>query len=178
MNKYTLLLGTCLMAACSGEPTVAQLRQSTTTEEIIELVAELPPWSRQVYGTAEVAQLNAIVDELRTYSLAELQDAIEYIYLSGEIPRDDVQDSKTFLLLRALFAVPASESVSVAKSFGGWVRPELFLTSTPSHVNLLWPLTLNTSDQVTAVASYMGYTGTWYDAVGEFSFFKDKYGLR
>ncbi|MEZ4473823.1 MAG: hypothetical protein R3F60_24135 [bacterium] len=113
-----------------------------------------------------------MVDELRTCSLAELQDAIEYIYLSGEVPRDDLQDSKTFLILRALFAVPTSESISVAKSFGGWVRPELFLTSTPSQVNLLWPLTLNTADQVTGVASYMGYTGTWYDAVGEFAWFR------
>ena len=179
---FRYLLGSVLALTSSCVPTdhsqVGQIERSVTTAEIIELVEELPPWSRTVYGTQEVAQLNAVVTQLRTYSIAELEEAIAYIYLSGDLPRNDLEDSKTFLILRALFKVPTSESASVAKSFGGWIRPELFLTSPPTHFNLLWPLSVNTSGHVTSVAPYMGYTGTWYDAVAEFYFFKEKYGLR
>lgn len=171
----TLVLG----AACSeADEKLEQVKQSATTAEIIALVEDLPPWTRVAYGSTEIARLNLIVDKLRDYSLSELEAAIVFLYEDPSVTKGILeQDSKTFLILRVLFDVPSSTSLADAKSFGGWIRPELGQDPPPSTINMLWPVAIS-GDHAVSVSNFMGYLGDSYDAVGEFMYFKDKYGLR
>ncbi len=113
--------------------------------------------------------------EIAQYRVLDIRLLLaEFIQASTGIPPgiDLDQMSKLFVLNRYLFNAPSKISLRKGRSFGGWRVPYDDRTG-----DMRWPFT-RVRGKLELTGNFRGYLGERYDALGEFDYFMEKFGLR
>lgn len=142
---------------------------------VLTQIESIPAWTNQPYGRIETDKLSAAIRGVKEFSDSDIRTGIiGFMDIHRNDSNQEESWSKVYLLLRALFNVPASADGADAKTFGGW----LGVPTLEEGYNLLWPLTVNERGRIAVTGQFAGYLGRPYDAVGELQFFSKQFGRR
>ncbi|HZU99516.1 MAG TPA: hypothetical protein VFF73_22595 [Planctomycetota bacterium] len=130
-------------------------------DAILALIDSAPTWEE--FRAGDDARLKRVARELIRYDKDALRMAFQ-IYTQSKGPMgDDI--SKSYLLLHAIFDIPARVDPAVARTFGGWLG-----SPARAQDDLLWPLSRDAQGKLVLAAHYSARVGLRYDAGAEFDY--------
>jgi hypothetical protein len=134
----------------------------------------IPAWVEVDYTDREVQALISAAKQVARFDDSALVEAIEHLLAVSSLdPTEQIRhESRIYLLLRVLYAVPDAAGVQRG-SFGGWWRPD----DVQARRSLQWPLRYS-GGALTGVDRFREDSGVGYDAVGELSYFSSRYPRR
>lgn len=135
-----------------------------------------PPWSELNKGDdATRGQIMKCVEQIASNDLPVIRSAMEkYVSLKSSKKAFDVAAmSRLYVLNRYVFDVPEKASFE-RSTFGGWMG----VPHDSQWINLLWPFTVDEKGKLTLIGQFSGYLGEEYQALKEFDYFNEKYGVR
>lgn len=172
----TALIGGCADAEPLPlpPPSPPAAPQEQGVKAAADLIDRLPAWTGKPYGAPETAALVDAATRLTSLPSDDVRKAIVYLTHPDRTPGGDLDSaSRVYVVLRAMFRVPATLDMAKAKAFGGWIRPE----DPQGRYPALWPIQ-EKDGKIVGVAPCMGYVGAPYDGAAEFDFFKAQFPLR
>jgi hypothetical protein len=192
-NPISTLLAVCILAAFMSLPgcarhvntpdvsaqgsSVMKQKEEDHVLNIVRQIREFPEWTR--LGEVDTLVRKDFLE--RTDAIAQeetaiLRKAVEKFVseLRSEHNYSVGQMSKLFVLNRYIFNVPERSDRGKARFFGGWSGVPM----SDRDVDLLWPLKISTTGELSLVGSFHGYFGESFQAVQEFDYFDRRFGRR
>jgi hypothetical protein len=145
--------------------------------ELQERIAGLAPWGRGDFDDEEWDRYVSVARSVQAADPETVEAALEAFMADAveEEPTDTTSESKPFLLMRVVFALPEAAPESERRSFKGWAnwpRPDA-----RGEVSLAWPVSWE-SGRPRLVAPYGGFQGLPYSAVREYRHLRERYPFR
>jgi hypothetical protein len=148
-------------------------------QEIIELLRRMPAWSDVAPGedgVTERQEIESAVQRIAGYDVADVTAAVERFVDEASADTSGLGVptlSKLYVLDRYLFAVPPWTSVGTRRfaSFRG-------VPVDGDRIGELWPWSIDEGGGLRLTGVFAGYTGETFQALREFEYFRDTYGVR
>jgi hypothetical protein len=141
-------------------------------EFIAVLIRSCPNWAEVEPGDRlRKDQILASLQNISNYDWRLIRKTI--VKLISDHPSDTSLWSRFFLLNRYIFDVP-EKSEHNNQLFGG-------LAGVPMEngmINWLWPFSYDVNGNIQLIGKFEGYLGSHYQAVQEFDFFRDTFGVK
>lgn len=165
-------------AAGNSSDSSASLTSSDmpSADKVAKEIELCPPWSELKQGDdATRIQIMNCLEKIASYNPALIRQGMEkYVLITKLQNAYDVSAmSRLYVLNRYIFNVPEKAKFERA-AFGGW----LGVPYNSQKVNDLWPLTFDKNGKLSLTEQFRGYSGDDYQALQEFDYFNEKYGLR
>jgi len=143
----------------------------------IELDGVLPDWSARSTDPSSYSMLVSAAAQFNELPEVTRADAVRTYAQRYCLPRFDLpKASGLYLLLRAVFGLPARHPREQVKVFGGWLHPSI--NDGSPFFDLSWPIHVDQADAVMSVAMFPGYFGKGYDATGEYDWMRAEFPFR
>jgi len=151
---------------------IRQWNDDNAVEYITVLIRHCPDWAEVEPGNKQSKDLIlASLQNISNYDWRLIRKAI--VKLINDHPSDTALWSRFFLLNRYIFDVPEKSEYN-NQLFGG-------LAGVPIEsgmINWLWPFSYDVNGDIQLVGKFEGYFGGHYQAVEEFDFFQDTFGVK
>jgi hypothetical protein len=147
---------------------------STSVVAATRIINRYPSWRDfETDESVTTAKILDSLEELRSFDPTTIRCAFLQIRDKGNNHGVDTA-FKLRAINRFIFNVPEWVNRGDASHFGGWVG----IPEKDGQVNELWPLKWANNGGLALAGSNFGYWGPDFDAVGEFDWFKVRYGFR
>lgn len=180
MSRRPLLV--CLLAAltsCSPDqnrPTLdveGDAAVSLTVDTLEARVEQTASCTEGALTEAEADRVTRLARDLQAHPQATVRAALGALVDREAAPSLQLE-ARLFVLLRVYFAVPPQMPIEDARFFGG-----VTYAMRPSDIYLAgWPVIISDAGLVEGITVCGLSAGPFYDVVGEFDFFAERFALR
>lgn len=160
----------------SQHGTMSPVPSEATIDEIVNMLIACPAWS--VMAEDDITTREEMMNTMEEVSKTDLdilyKALVEYESRLKKLNRYDISAmSRLFVLNRYIFAVPEKLPQDQVRGFGGFVVPV-----DDNGVNTMWPLAVGSDGNLVLVGFFLGYWGPPYQAVAEFEYLREEFGIR
>jgi hypothetical protein len=143
-----------------------------------KLIQQIQNWLEGYYLNAPQQLINIARQVQNSSSPASLHNSlVNYEKVFAGTTAYNAQMSKVYLLLRVLYKLPTEMNPANARTFGGWIHPDI---GSNTSFNMSWPVSvfpLPNGFQIN-VDNYMGFMGRTYNAAAELDYFNTNFQRR